>query len=297
MTTRTTFRSAVFVLAAGTVLFLGADRAEQRLAAEQPAPFYDSDGDLLPDAVERMLLTSIAEVDSDGDTIGDFLDAVQHRQLVKSDDPPVPRDHELRVVISTETSLDGSEHIVINVLMRVMHHGRINQLVPFLFVNNVAYPIGSLLGNGLVHVGYRHDPVEGDLVAYSGRLCSPREFRLLLPCVVGVRAVIDDRELTRGSYATLLNDVPVVMVPHEASSSPDAFVAQSLSPGDVPGFWATAKACELTLEEQGTTSSGVICEIMSGACVTVPTLQCAPGCDRMAGRVLVIPSGLGTLRG
>lgn len=297
MTRRTTFRSALFALVATPALLLVTDRADARLSAEETAPFHDSDGDLLPDSVERMLLTSVSSIDSDGDQIEDFLDAVQHRQLTPHSGPPLAKDHELRVIVSTETSMDGQEHVVVNVLVRLMNGGRIHQLVPFVFLRNAAYPIGGMLGNGLAHFGYHRDPVEGDFLVYSGRLCSPEQFRAVLPCIVGVRAVIDDRALMRGSYLTTVSDVPVALVPY--SSSAHSYVAQTLSPSDPPpgDFWSSSRACELILEVQGATSNGILCEIIRGECVDVPTLQCAPGCAGMAGRVMTIPSGLGTLRG
>jgi hypothetical protein len=284
--------AALLALLAAGMIWATLPRSEA--AAGMTPPFHDQDQDLLPDAVERMLLTDPGRTDSDGDGIGDFLDAVQHAQIT----PNLPKilDHEMRVVVTIERTGDGQRHVVANFLLRLAGQPRVHVIAPFLHMSGgLDVPIAPLLGStGLSHTRQRHDPLHGTLLIAAARLCSVNELHRLLPCTIGVRALIDDRFIVRGTYLTSVEGVPVSLVPWTSGD----FVLQTLSPDDPDDpFWQTSRACELTLQPQGYGSGGMICEIDSAECVGAPTLSCAPTCSAMAGGILIIPSGLGTLRG
>jgi hypothetical protein len=284
--------AALLALVTTGLVLVSLPRPEHAVANPVP-PFNDQDQDLLPDAVERMLLTDPTHPDSDRDGIGDFLDAVQHRQLEWN--LPGVRRHEMRAAVTVERTRDGQKHVVANFLLRLVGQPTIHALVPFLHTNSFELPIAPLLGSGgMVHFAQRFDPLEGTLIIASARLCSLADLRRVLPCTIGVRAMIDDRLIERGTFLTSVEGVPVSLVPYKTGD----FVLQNLSLDDPDDpFWATSRACELTLSVQGQGAAGMICEITKAECIGVPTMSCAPSCSTMAGGIIIVPSGLETLRG
>ena len=113
-----------------------------RLQAASDDPYLDSDGDLLPDQLEWVTLSSPSSADSDGDGRDDFLEVVQHTATYQGTSTQ-PVDNEMRVLLSTATS-GRSRDIWMHCLFRFAS-GRLDLdwFAPYITNGQVAVPMLS----------------------------------------------------------------------------------------------------------------------------------------------------------
>lgn len=293
-------RSSLFVLPAVVVVLAAADSMRdqaRRVGAASPAALQDTDGDLLPDALEWVLLMDPTTTDSDGDGVDDFVEAVTFELPGR----PAPRslEHEMRMVVSVHRDPMQQEHVVAHILIRIVNgQGAAYVQNPRLFVDLQGSQVGieTVLGRGILGFGYRIDPQEGTLMVLSSRIASVSELTYLLPCSFGVNASIGGRVISTGTLIVDADGTAAAAAP----TSTTGFVFQPLDPvaSSNKPFWTQAHVCEMQLTPVGGGSGGSqVCQVSDAECTGQPTLRCAPSCSSWMGKVLVVPYGLGFLTG
>jgi len=259
--------------------------------------FQDSDGDLIADSLEAVLMTDPVNPDSDGDGVGDFLEAVQHQPPIPTQNTPAaPMDDEMRAVVTVE-ELANTPQVVLHLMFRVVDGqlSRVQALQVFLDTQGVRVPLNQVAGDGILNITVQHDPIEGALVVLSSRISSLSDMRGLLPCSLGATGVIGQRSFETGVVLVEVSgSVAAIM-----AMTKDRFVIQPIQGKQDPTqpFWRSAHVCELDLAPMGSSGNSVVTQVVEAACTGVPTLRCAPSCDSWAGKVFVVPYGLGFLSG
>lgn len=282
---------ALFI-AVGFVALTSVDRPVDQLIAGPNDPFLDSDGDLLPDTLEWVLMSNPWKADTDGDGVDDFLEAVQF-QLPRTTPPP-PSDHEFRVVTHIVRLPDNSQHVIVNLMFRIANGdpGEVSSLIPYLDVQGQKYPFGAAFMMGLVHFNMKLLGNEGLYLVLSSRLCAPEELKPFLPCSVGGLAVIGQRPFNNGSVL-LQGDGTVVSFAEIANAHFGLHPIDSefLNDPNEPqaGFWQKSKVCELELVVEGAGGGFSLAQVVEAACTGAPTLGCAPSCDSWRSRLVVLP--------
>jgi hypothetical protein len=265
-------------------------------AAELDA-FTDSDGDLLPDCLEWVTLTSPSESDSDSNGTDDFLQTVQHIAPMSGKIRPVQ--DEVRVLVSSFKEGDEQE-VYLHMLFRFVGNqiGNVQSLVPFIAIGSNApalVPIDQLIGSGPVCVRSRYEESTGTCLIVSARIAKASELSWVLPCTVCAEAIIDGRRYTSGTYVSSSDGSQVALVP----VSSQAFVAQTLQGGEgqTGPFWNSNSVCSMKLDVVGAGLAGMLCEVSSADCEVANGLKCTPSCRANVGRMVFVPDGLGTLTG
>ena len=297
-------RSSLFAIFTGVSIFVGAAALHDgpdRLAANT-VPIQDTDGDLLPDSLEWVLLMMPSVVDTDLDGTDDFIEAVSH-ELLNGALPlgPRPLDHEMRALVAVHEDQNQIEHVVVHIIVRIASGGagQVTQLDPFLDFQGTRVPIGELITGGLVHFAVRVDPTEGMLVVMSSRIALASQLAFVLPCTIGVTGTIGQKSLQTETLLVEADGEAAALIP----VSEDRFVIQPLNPNANPnpgpnsGFWKQAHVCELELIPAGAGGGSQVCEVADADCTGAPTLRCAPSCQSQSGKVFVVPYGIGALNG
>jgi len=274
------------------------------LEANPGGPLQDTDGDLLPDCLEWVLMTNPAEADSDFDGTDDFLEAVQF-QVTKGAAAPLPMDHEMRLSVGT-----FAKQIIVHLMLRVVPGEQVESLSAFLDIGGTRYPINGLLWNNIVQCKTLVHPTEGTYVIASAWLCSEAQLRTVLPCSLGITGGIGSRSFENGATLFALDGEIATLAPLPSPSGFERFgihpidanlsgaaPAQSGGSGPLP-FWQSSKVCEVELVLNGNTGGGgMVATAIDAQCSGAVTLQCAPSCSGQIGRVLVLPGGLPFITG
>lgn len=270
--------------------------AGERLLAADPIPFVDTDGDLLPDRVERALLLDPLSPDTDGDGTDDFLHAVQSRMGINDPRTTFGYDHEARVVVTTEPAPGGGESAWVNLLFRFAGSTVLDlqALEPFIDVGGQRLSLNRLLQTSLSRIQLLPHATEGLYVHCAFRLGSPNSLQRLLPCTIGAQAVLGGRTISSGSFLTDADGTTASLVP----VAPDSGVIQALSPsGDEDPFWTSSRVCLLRLSVVTAMPNGMLCEVSNADCIPSGELACPPSCNASRGQVLFVPDGLSTITG
>ncbi|MGA0058378.1 MAG: hypothetical protein ACO3RU_02210 [Planctomycetota bacterium] len=270
--------------------------AGSALRAADPVPFVDSDGDLLPDRVERALLLDPRSADTDGDGVDDFLHAVQSRMGMSDPRTVFGYDHEARVIVTTEPTPGGGESAWVNLLFRFAGSTVLDlqALEPFVDINGQRHSLSRLLQTSLSRLRLLPHPTEGLYVHCAFRLGSAASLQRLLPCTIGAQAVLGGRAISSGTFLTDADGTTASLVP----VAPDAGVIQALSPsGDEDPFWTSSRVCLLRLSVVTSMPNGMLCEVSNADCIPSGELACPPSCSASRGQVLFVPDGLSTITG
>ncbi len=268
----------------------------------------DADNDLLPDDVERVLMTNPSEFDSDGDGTDDFLAAVMREYANPFTDgepidptdegaPTAPStgiDHEARVVLSSREDQDGQEAVWMHILFRFAG-GTFPQmpvLQPWMSYAGATVPMDGIFGTSGFTFGMRQAGAEGLFLRVSGRLGRASDLMLLAPVTLGVTVVMDARVVSTASILFNASGKAATFAPLSEVSG----VVLTLTDDDDP-FWTDARVCQLRLSVTASTGTGHICNIDSARCRSAGQLRCPPDCLTSQGLSLFIPDGLATVTG
>lgn len=278
-----------------TLVAWGGD-GKPEVRAEGYEPFIDTDGDLLPDALEWVALTNPHEVDTNFNGADDFLEVVEHR-LPLSVNVPRPVDHAMRALVYGSTTPEGPREMYLALLLRFVgaNIGAVQVLEPFIEVQEKLVPLTQLIGSTRSHLSTKLDGKGGLYVMFAMRLSSVYELRSLLPCTIGVRAVVDGRRYLTGSYLLESDLAETALVPVGAGN----FALQPANAQDsfANPFWKRNKVCIMTLDVIGSSGNGNLCEVRTADCTVANGLVCGSTCTSAVGLMIFVPEGLSTITG
>ena len=271
--------------------------------------FQDSDGDLLPDALERILMLDPTRWDTDLNGDDDFLEVIQHRPPVGSPPPP-PQDDEMRVLVSLET-IGNNNYVVLHALFRIAGAGAyINSFNPFINVAGVEVPIGNLIFPNLLSFDQKYVTGQGLYIHLSALLCSEQLLSFVTPCTIGATGAIGQKNFQTGVLLDTVDGTAVVYTPIAVPNEPynDTFALVSLDANPVPpppqglnppsSFWGeNEQVCVVELDVVASGPSHVVCQANEADCTGAPPLLCAPSCGLQAGKIFVVPHGTHLLTG
>ncbi len=310
LTHRTSLR-ALTATACAVGAFVALQPGSELAHASTNAYVQDSDGDLLPDALEWALLTDARQRDSDADGAEDVIEALLHEHMRTAPVLPRPMDHELRAAVAVHRDATGQAHVLLHVVARIALStsglASIKGLAPFVDYRGTRLPIDRLVAGGIINITRRFDPVEGLFVVISSRIASVENLKLLTPCTVGVTASIGQKAFESGMLVDEVDDELVVIAPIDDNRYVihplDPQFPQIVGPGAGSGsssgqkFWSQAKVCELDLSPVGSGGGITVVQVNDANCVSVSTLFCASSCLSQNGRLYVLPYGPGLLNG
>lgn len=265
------------------------------LRARPADPMADRDGDLLPDAVEWVLMLDPDRPDTDGDGVDDFLHAVQHRPpLVASSQHAT--DDEMRLAVTQGWS--GTEAVLnLHLLLRLVNSdlSAVTHFEPFLDHWGQRVPLAPLLAGAKVRMKHRVHPSEGLYVHLCAELGPVACFRNVLPCTLGAVATIGPRFVGTGTYLLGVENGLAAYLPIGGGEG----VVQSLAGTVVDDpFWTANRVCLLRLTVLGSGPGGTVCEVADADCVyRTGRLACPPTCVAAKGRIMLVPDGMGLVTG
>ena len=264
------------------------------IEASPITPHQDSDGDLLPDAIEWILMTDPLNPDTDGDGQDDFLEAVQHI-LELGPQHKRPLDHEMRVLATTEQTGNGTADVWLTMLFRFVGAKvqDLTQFEPYLDWYGTRHPLSNIIGSQSVYFKTMSHPTEGLYIILSAKLASRSSLKRFLPCTLGAKATIAGKTISSGAYLLETGGETTTLVPVSA----DEFVVQTLAPEDDTPFWNADRVCLYKLSEIAKTPNGSFCEIDKATCTPKGKLRCPPTCKTSLGKVTYFPDGISTVTG
>lgn len=290
-------RTSLLLASLGAIWLAGSslDRPSE-LAAAEPTGHLDTDGDMLPDALEWVLMSDPTKVDSDGDGEDDFLSAVQHGM-------PAPKDHEMRVAVHA-----WGGGLYLDLMVRWFPGEDPGDVVVFLETQQQRMSINHVFLFQLAELKIKSVEREGDYLFASARLCDLDQVKPLLPCTLGVDGSIGGKQMASGIVLDEVDGEVVGLVP-----LPDTYAqafalhpidggsfAQAADNEDGPGsgngttvggprrFWQGSKTCEMQLVPVGSGGGSTVTEVSDARCSGAPTLRCAPSCADWTGKIYVI---------
>jgi hypothetical protein len=274
---------------------------EPEARADAKGPLYDSDGDLLPDHLEWVMLTSPGAVDSDNDGRDDFLEAIAYEPPVHQATGPVPEgplESGVRVVLSAVRLADSRDHVFLNLLFRIAPNDprQIRTVEPFLQMNGLVIPIAQLVGAYGLGISMRPLGAGGYAAVVTARIAYLDELRHLLPCTVGARVVFGDTEFKTGTVVELVGSMPAAVAP--VSSSVFAFQSLASPQDQLESTWRPNQVCLFQLAQIGASPESIVFEIIDASCQPAVILCCdSVGCEQKEGGIVRMPNGLRGLRG
>lgn len=266
-------------------------------APETIDPVKDSDGDLLPDALEWVLLTDSMSKDTDSDGTDDFVEVVEQRSPVtKDEDTPLPVDSFRTLFMTSFEGEDQHRVLWLHLLFR-FPSGQLSDLTGLsLFFDYDGHKVDltPLLYTCTQALETRFETRQGLLVRLTLKLPEPAGLSKLMPATFGSYARINNAFHTAGvpmfhlggSYHTL------------AMVSATQMILQAASSGEVQStFWNKGKACAMSLSLVGSSPGWRICEVEKADCEVVFQGACSDSCKKSVGQMVLVPDGTPLIEG
>ncbi|MHC5062640.1 MAG: hypothetical protein ACYTG5_01545 [Planctomycetota bacterium] len=300
---RATLATAGLAVAASLLALAPSFEAPQARAS-QGELFPDTDGDLLPDALEFGTFSNPALVDSDGDGIDDFLATVMHLRSDPLASTAGVQDHEMRILLSSETREDGARALWMHMLFRFVGDTipPIERLDPYIDWRTWRLPLSQLVGYGQSEIRFKQHPDHGLFVLVNLELGTEDDIRFIRPhtYTIGVDASLDGKETSSGVFIQSIEDptggdVFASLVPMNSGQVSYQFLNQGDSENP---FWSSDRICIMTLEVFSRGTEGHICEIIDAACEPLEgNFRCPPTCPQTVGTLMFFPAGMTTIFG
>lgn len=289
-------RIAAPLLAGAALVLFSWMAGEATVSAKRVTLFDDADGDFFPDDLEWMLMTDPQNADTDGDGIGDFLEAVWKGLPLVPDDVAPAADHEMRVLATTRDDDHGVSQFWLYLLFRSMSglDVSIEGFVPWVDLNGVQYPIHGLLSSARLYSAVSHREGEGTFVLISVRIATEEAARRLLPFSLGASAIIGDRPITTSAHYMDNGGETVALVALDRTRVSLQTLKQKKQEGPFSG---TNRLCVLELDVVGASVGGKICEVRKAECEPAHGLRCGTSCRDALGKIFFLPDGMTTITG
>ncbi len=254
----------------------------------------DSDDDFLPDQIEWACLTSAQAPDTDEDGIRDFVEVVQ-RANPRRPNSPLPPDHEMRVVVTTNPGLNGSEvtlHLLFRFMGEVTLLNSLDAWAEIGVAQGFHFPLSNF-ASGPITIQQRLVPGEGLWVRVSAPLVSEAMLRCVLPCTIGADAVIGSRLISAKVPVIDRQGMTCTLVPYGGAG---LFAVQSIGSSTQMGSsLGNNRICVLQLTSLGEGSSAY--QITGAECQDCNDLVCGADCAASVGSILILPAGAGSITG
>ncbi len=300
---KATLMTATIAVSAAFLVLAPSFQAPEARAA-QGELFPDTDGDLLPDALEHGTFSNPALVDSDGDGVDDFLATVKHLRSDPLASTAGTQDHEMRVLLSSRTLEDGARSLWMHLLFRFVGDTipPIERLDPYIYWRTWRLPLSQLVGYGQSEIRFRQHPEDGLFVLVNLELGLEDDIRFIRPYTytIGVDASLDGKDTNSGVFIQSLEDpsggsVFATLVPMNHGQVSYQFLNQ----GDAENpFWSSDRICMMSLEVFSRGTEGHICEVVTAVCEPLEgNFRCPPSCPQAVGTLMFFPAGLGTILG
>ncbi len=281
-------------LVVGVLSIPGFGPSPQVLRADGPPLSLDSDGDFLPDQIEWACLTSAQAPDTDQDGISDFVEVVQ-RANPRMPGSPLPADHEMRVVVTTNPSPTGPE-VTLHLLFRFMGDtsllAHLDAYAELSQLPGARFPLADV-ACGPITIDHRQTENDGQWVRVSAPLVSEAVLRSFLPCTIGATATIGTRQLD--THVALIDRAGTTasLVP----CGPSLFAVQSIGAQLLPTTLVNNRICVLQLTPVGGGTGGTAFEVTAAECQDCNDLICGVDCANSVGTILILPCGGGSITG
>src|SRR5262249_7811165 len=154
------------------------------------------------------------QADSDGDGIEDFLEAAQFSPVMQRG-PQLPMDNEMRAAVYGVTAPDGTSHVMLSLIIRVVQSGPMS-IHPFVDFQGQRFDISGLFWNQVADANMRRDANEGTFAIASAWLGPAEQIRPLLPLSIGVQGTIGGRVFMNGSVLIDASGSIATLVPPPA---------------------------------------------------------------------------------
>lgn len=296
MVSPTLHRIAAPLLAGAALGILGWMAGEATVSAEEIGLFDDADGDFLPDDIEWLLMTDPQNADTDGDGMGDYLEAVWSGLPLVPEDGGHPADHEMRVLATTREDANGVSQFWLHLMFRSMSglDVEFRAFVPWIDVMGVQYPLYGLLSGVTLYSVVSHRAGEGTFVLISAPIATEEAVRRLLPFSLGASAILGGRQVTSATHYLDNGGDTVALVALDRARASLQTLKQKKQEGPFSG---TNRLCVLELDIVGVSAGGKICEVRKADCEPAHGLRCGASCRDALGRIFFLPDGMGTITG
>jgi hypothetical protein len=284
--------AAAILLAGGLLAW---PRAPVRLVADPLGSSLDSDGDFLPDAVEWACLTNSQLADTDSDGVSDFVEVVQ-RANPRRIGEPLPPDHEMRIVVTSDGQPGSPGSTCLHLLFRFM--GEPSLMTSFLtWIEIDSMPGVRISLEGLaaqsLSIESRVVSGEGLWVRVSLPLVSENLLRAFLPCTLRSEAQIGSRFLTTSAPLFEVAGTIATLVPY----CDEGFALQTIGQQVTFPEASPNRVCVLQLRQIGIAPGGVAYEVVNADCDDCSDLDCNSDCSQTRGWILTLPGGVGSITG
>jgi hypothetical protein len=255
----------------------------------------DTDGDFLPDSVEWIALTSAANSDTDDDGVGDFVEFVQ-RGLPRQQNPALPIDHELRIVLTGAQPGAPSDAAWLHVFVRRAEASApLTSFTAWLetpLIPGLQLPFDPFALPG-ADCAQRDGGVEGQWLRFSAPLLGGALLQAISPCSFHAQAVIGGRTVRAGMKVFQAQGTMATLTRFDV----DGYAAQSIAPPANPAS-SSNRVCVLELQEIGAGPGGTLYSVVDADCEDCNELECVlTNCAQSIGWVITVPGGSSTMGG